>query len=690
VTLGFVVPAFLAALAALAIPLAVHLRQRDRGTPFRFPSLMFLERLPIRTSERRRVTDLPLLLLRALALALLALAFARPAVRRSAAADGTGRARAVVLLLDRSQSMGHADVWPAALDSARAVVNALGADDRVAVVRFDDGIEVAHPLGGDRAAALAAVGATTPMPRGTRLAPALRAARQLLAAVPDAAGEVVIVSDLQRSAVAGVAGLELPASVTLRAIPVAPPTRANRAIVGVEARRLASGDRSLLAVQARVVAHELPADDSIRLSLAVNGRETATRTATLPRDGERVVAFDPIPAPLGAIRGRLALGADRLAADDTFHFAVPTDDVLRVPLLVPDDAARDETLFLERALAIGKGPEVRVERLRAAGFDGRAARDAGVVVLWDVEPAAAQLAILRGATARGAGVVTVAGRRLGAGARAASAVRPARIAGTSDRLADRGGSFGDVRFEHPLFTPFRDAPAALTSARFLRYPRLEPEAGAEVLARFDDGQPAVLERLGEAGRLLVVATPLDARTGDFPLQPAFLPFLRRLVLHASGREATSLWRTTGDGWAIPDGIADVVVQAPDGALIRPGADSARRAIPLADAGVYAAFAEEVSGEPAALVAVNVPAGESDLTPVDPTELLLGVATTTDSTARAGEGPLPLAEVEKRQGLWRWLVAAALLLLVAETVVASRGWRGIASRIRPVSPDRSAP
>ena len=85
--LGLLVPAFLAGLAALVIPIVLHLRHRDKDRPQRFPSLMFLQQLPIRIAERRRITDLPLLLLRLLALVLLVLAFARPVFSRQAAAE---------------------------------------------------------------------------------------------------------------------------------------------------------------------------------------------------------------------------------------------------------------------------------------------------------------------------------------------------------------------------------------------------------------------------------------------------------------------------------------------------------------------------------------------------------------------------------------------------------------------------
>jgi hypothetical protein len=46
------------------------------------------------------------------------------------------------------------------------------------------------------------------------------------------------------------------------------------------------------------------------------------------------------------------------------------------------------------------------------------------------------------------------------------------------------------------------------------------------------------------------------------------------------------------------------------------------------------------------------------------------------------------ELESRQRLWRWLIAIVAVLLLAETVIASQGWRGRARRATIVSPERS--
>src|SRR4051812_31583061 len=117
--LVFLVPAILAGLGAIIVPIALHLRRRERERPMRFPSLMFLQRITITTARRRRITDLPLLLLRILVVVLAVLAFSRPVVRPKPDAKPAKGTRRVVLLLDRSLSMGHEAVWSHAVDSAR-------------------------------------------------------------------------------------------------------------------------------------------------------------------------------------------------------------------------------------------------------------------------------------------------------------------------------------------------------------------------------------------------------------------------------------------------------------------------------------------------------------------------------------------------------------------------------------------
>src|SRR5437764_7957625 len=109
--MNFLAPAFLAGLAAIAVPVIIHLIHRERRVVVEFPSLMFLQRIPYRSVRRQKIRHLLLLILRCLAIALLVAAFARPFFDRRHSIAGATGAREVVVLLDRSASMGYGRRW---------------------------------------------------------------------------------------------------------------------------------------------------------------------------------------------------------------------------------------------------------------------------------------------------------------------------------------------------------------------------------------------------------------------------------------------------------------------------------------------------------------------------------------------------------------------------------------------------
>src|SRR5882672_3957132 len=129
--MGFVAPLVLVGLGALAIPILIHLIQRERKRVVVFPSLMFLRRIPYQSVRRRSIRHWLLLCLRALALLLLVAAFARPFFPQGAlAARAAGGTRELVVLLDQSASMGYGDRWQQAQAAAHRAIDGLSGDDR--------------------------------------------------------------------------------------------------------------------------------------------------------------------------------------------------------------------------------------------------------------------------------------------------------------------------------------------------------------------------------------------------------------------------------------------------------------------------------------------------------------------------------------------------------------------------------
>ena len=62
--MAFLAPLFFVGLAALAIPVLIHLTQREKKMVQQFPSLMFVRRIPYQTVRRRKLRDILLLMVR--------------------------------------------------------------------------------------------------------------------------------------------------------------------------------------------------------------------------------------------------------------------------------------------------------------------------------------------------------------------------------------------------------------------------------------------------------------------------------------------------------------------------------------------------------------------------------------------------------------------------------------------------
>src|ERR1051325_11420117 len=126
--MSFLAPAFFIGLAAIAVPILIHLIQKERKEVIHFPSLMFLRKIPYQSVQRRKIHNWLLLLLRTAAIALIVAAFSRPFFTQdpTKVSASTSGAREVVILLDHSASMGYGDHWEKARAAARQVVSGIG------------------------------------------------------------------------------------------------------------------------------------------------------------------------------------------------------------------------------------------------------------------------------------------------------------------------------------------------------------------------------------------------------------------------------------------------------------------------------------------------------------------------------------------------------------------------------------
>jgi Aerotolerance regulator N-terminal/von Willebrand factor type A domain len=672
--MNFLAPLFFVALAGLAIPVLIHLIQREKKQIQPFPSLMFVRQIPYKSVQRRRIHNWLLLLVRMAALALIVAAFARPFFNSSnPAAEAAQGAREVVILLDQSYSLGYGDRWERARAAAHAAVNGLGASDRGSLVLFSTGAEIVLRNSVDKAPLTAAIGAAKTGAGATRYAPALKVAGSLLAESTLPRREVVLISDFQRNGWRGEEGARLPSGTLLTPVPVSGGSGPNVSVTTVSLARSTFSNQERVAVTAAIVNRAASAANGGSVTLEVAGRPIQTQPLNIAGDGTASVTFDPFTVTARNMRGTVRIGNDALPADNAFNFIVSPAEPLRV--LLVDRGTGGAALHLSRALAIGDAPRIEATTRQPETVTDADLQRSSVVVLNDVPVAAALGRRLGRFVENGGGLLIALGPR--ATWPSDVDVLPAELLQPIDRTRGDAGRVGAIEYGHPVFEPFR-APRSgdYAAARFYGYRAVKPAPGAQILARFDGGTPALVERQVGNGRVLLWATTLDQSWSDFPIKPVYLPFVHQNIRYLAAYAPPAPWLTVGQVLDPTAGVARGTTPAGRVALTPSGRrvpldEEGAEVLALAEPGFYSVRGDAGDAE-LGVVAANVDPAESDLGAMDPKEIV--AATIGAPQGVQGGGPAVALTPEAREGnqrLWWYLLVLGVVLLGADTLISNR-------------------
>jgi hypothetical protein len=669
--MSFLAPLFLLGGLAVAAPILFHLIRRSARDRAQFSSLMFLSPTPPRTTRRRKLEHLWLLVLRCLCLLALAAGFARPFFARdNAPPDLAGTRRQLVILIDTSASMRRAGLWNKARGLAEGYLEKIAPADEVAVMTFDRQPRTVVSMTewsswpADQRAALAQerLAGISPGWMGTQLGPALiDAAGQFEnnsnAGQPPGRRNVVLISDLQEGAkLDGLQGHEWPAGVRVTVERVAEAQESN---AGLEIPEQSTGS-------VRVTNSKDSRKEKFRLAWQGGGDATEIY---LPPGQTRTFPTPKLPA--GMATGALQLSGDDANFDNISYFAAPEIQEAAICYLGADSADDPEKplYYLQRVFPDSPRRRVKVVGpglLNQAGF---------AVVPGALS--AAETAALRDWLAGGKSALLLL-----AGAQSGPVL--AGLLGLSDvQITEAAGDYallGEIDFKHPIFAPFDDPRYSdFTPIHFWKHRRWEIPASlnASVLAKFDDGSPALAQVAVGKGNLLVLASGWEPSDSQLAVSSKFPPLMETMLdWSGSGAPARFQFRT-GDAIPSPHFSGDAVQwKKPDAQqrTLPAGAAFAETDLP----GIYVAAA----GGKERRFAVNLPLEESRVAPLSQDELArLGVplgpaADEPVAATRLHQRQLRRAELENSQKLWRWFILAALAIACGEIILAGGLARGV--------------
>jgi hypothetical protein len=259
----------------------------------------------------------------------------------------------------------------------------------------------------------------------------------------------------------------------------------------------------------------------------------------------------------GQLEGYLSLGRDTLQADNRRYFAWNPPRQRKV-LIVAADAAGERfpaSWFFEKALPNDADLPWSTQKSAPGDLADQLAnpgtRPEVVIVAsfaqWTSEGAAALLEFVR---AGGQALVTINSEAESSSLNAL-VLNELGVTATGARFQDPRETRFDllawVDFDHPLFVPFSGSRFNdFSSLRFYNHWLVDVPEGRDelqVLARFDDDSPALIECAVEDGRVILWPYPVKLEWTNLPKSARFIPFLHETLAYLTNlSSAAAVWQ----------------------------------------------------------------------------------------------------------------------------------------------------
>jgi len=673
--MAFLAPSFLWALAALAIPVLIHLFQLRRFKRIEFPDTRFLKEVTQQTRSRKQVRHWLTLLMRLGAVACLVLAFAQPYLPSSNGEVKAGQ-RAVSFFIDDSWSMDGTNPKGRLLDQARKstqdAVMAYQATDRFQVLTNSFEGRQQLLLGRDEALAAAAQAEVGPFSRP--LSQVMLRQREALARGEAPVKRAFLFTDLQRTVADPENWTDDPA-VPTTIVPLPAVNVDNLAVDSVwfatPVRRLGQNEE----LHVRIRNFGSKAMEGVPLKLSVDGRQRALATFAVEAGASVDTVLRFANDATGPHSGQVSLTDRPITFDDDLFIAYRTAERLRVLLISGGDAASDHAV--EAVFSGDSSHSFIAQPHRQADLAAFARTDLIVLnALPDVPSGTADA--LQDFVRNGGSLALFPGAEQDASSWNALLARFRASAGARDTTATQ---VERIDLEQPFYRDvFSTMPknVDLPLAR-LRWRTAAP-ATAVPLLRLRNGDVFLSAIPHGEGQVYVCASPLGGAGGTFTRHALFVTSLLRMA--ELSRPMGALYHTIGEGTAIALEGLDLPGEAaphligPDGTDLVP---ELRRnlgtlSIALHDTGLPpGAYALVLNGDTLARIALNLARAESDPTAYTPEQLAarleeLGLKTFTVLEAAGEELSVRLGEMDQGVKLWKWFALAALLFLFLEILI----------------------
>jgi hypothetical protein len=680
--MSFVNSFFLFALIGAAVPVLIHLLTRDRIQHVQFSTLRFFAKGAKLVVRRKKFQELFLLLMRVALLALLALAFARPFFGKKPLDTRHEFSSASVIVLDTSGSMRRPGLADALKKEALDAVGGLtDGQDAATLITFADNATIDVPMSDKIAPIKAAASAITPGYGGTNIAEALSKANELLRGVRAKKKEIVLVSDLQKSGWSYFKGdwkLASDVKLTIRGVtPTGPGS--GLGIVEMSAPSSLVLDKQPSSISVRIANYSDKPQNNVSVELQLDGKKVDAQAINIRANGTAVVRFRHVFDTPGDNLGSIVVGGD---AVNTAYFNART--MPRIPVLVingrPSANPQDDgAFFIDKALAPTDASPFTVTTVDEAKVTADQVSGSSVVILADAGDAgAAVVDSLSQLLERGGGVLFLPGGQVKADAfnAAFGKIAPMKLRQILQARPANGEtaeSLTRIDYNNPIFDTFAlPHHGDMSLPKFAQYWETTDTQLSQVLARFGDDRPAILEQQIGKGVSMALVSGIANDWNDFARQSVFLPWLHQTVRYLAVQTGQKTAYTSGELLPIPDGDS---LKDPQGqSHPAPAVGTTNPGLYATQPGFYTLL--DKSGQALVTYAVNGNMTEANPATISADEIAAAIEKAPDQTEDAlnADATAQPEDNKKDAGLWWYLVLGILGLSFVELILGNKTLR----------------
>ncbi len=529
--MGFLTPWFLAGVAAVGLPIYVHLLRQYKQKPVPFSSLMFFERRTQSSIKHRRLKYLLLFALRCAFITLLVLAFARPYIHSSALANSTG-GRTIVFAIDNSFSMRQDERFAKAKDAARSEIQSMREADRGQLVTFGGPAKLITDMTRDKQVLLAALTAMEPGDDTSSYAEISRVLRSTSESLKTNIEAQIYTDDQKSSLPAAFSDLKLDDGTKLVVHSFADKVIPNWTVESVDAPRRVFDTKKVRTV-ATVAGFNTP-DATRKVTLVANGKPVESKDVKVPANGRATVEFLTLDVPYGLTKCEVKIdAADEFPQDDHWLFSVERADP-KPALLIHSEGDSNSPLYLKTALESATDAAFTLDSESTTQATNANVAKFAFVILSDAGPLPAKLEESLTAYVKGGGSILVAlGHNAVPGRNVAVAGIPINNIHTILPDTEKVQSVAKLDTSYPAFS---SAPN-WGGVEIYQYVTIQPPADApdvRIAATMANGLPLLVDRKVGEGHVAIFASAFDNIANNLPLQPVWLPFVEQMTHEMGG------------------------------------------------------------------------------------------------------------------------------------------------------------